>query len=405
MKSSTTTFFSSPFSYPWIVLAVCWLGGVFAGMDANLFSVMLSPVIGDIAGHPGQAETIRLGSYVLSTFLFGWMVGGIVMGLASDYLGRVKMLALSIVFYACFTGLTAYAQSIPSLACCRFGTGLGVGGTMVGISIFLSETWRSSSRAAAIGVLVTSYQVGVLLSGTISHFFPEWRSAFAMGAFPVVIAACVLGYFREPALKTEEKKESSNSFNQKHLWIGGILFGSLLVGYWASLTWIPTWMQGLLGDHAIGHEKNFATMLHGSCAIAGCLIAGPLSDWIGRRAVIFLSYSGALVVSLWMFLGHETFTPLLYVYFGALGFFIGVAQAVMYIYLPELFSRRVRATCVGFCLNAGRLVTGVAILFMGIIIQWFGGYVEALSAFSAIYAAGVAFSYFAPETKSNELPN
>lgn len=164
-------------------------------------------------------------------------------------------------------------------------------------------------------------------------------------------------------------------------------------------------MQDLLAEDFLGHEKNTATVIHGFCAIGGCLTAGPLSDSLGRRPVIVISYAGALLTSLWMFLAHQAFTPLLYVYFGLLGFFIGMAQAVMYIYLPELFSARVRATCVGLCLNIGRLVTAAAILCMGLIIQYFGGYVEALCAFSAIYLLGIGFAYLVPETKSQGLPN
>lgn len=195
MKSIEKSLLCSPKIYQLVVLGICWLGGVFAGMDANLFSVMMQAVISDIAKNPEQAKILSLGSYLLSSFLIGWMVGGILMGIASDHFGRVKTLAFSIFLYASFTGLASYVQSIPELACCRFVTGLGVGGTMVGISIFLSETWTSSSRAVALALLVTSYQVGVLLSGTLAHLCPDWRLAFSTGAIPVFLAFGVATYF------------------------------------------------------------------------------------------------------------------------------------------------------------------------------------------------------------------
>lgn len=393
-------------SYQWIVFAVCWLTGVFAGMDGNLFSVMMQQTVAAISVRPDQTEAIKCGSYILSSFLMGWMLGGILMGIASDYLGRVKTLALSIVLYTCFTGLAAQTQSVWSFALCRFVAGVGIGGSMLGISIFISESWSTSSRTVALAALVTSYQVGVLLSGVVSHILPEWRAAFAAGSLPVALAFAVLWLFREPAVWKNKNQMPAQERDQSegiHLLIGGMIFGSLLIGYWASLSWIPSWIQNLLGSGMIGHEKSTATIIHGFCAIAGCLAAGPLADAYGRRPVILFSFAGALIDSLWMFLGHHEFSNSLYAYHGLLGFFIGMAQAVMYIYLPELFSTKARATCVGICLNAGRLVTSIAILFMGIIVSLLGGHVAALSVFSLVYLIGIGMTFLAPETKSQGM--
>ncbi len=386
----------------WLVFMICWLVGVFAGMDANLFSVMMQQAIADVAGNPSQTEAVKWGSTLLSSFLLGWMLGGILMGVASDYLGRVKTLALSVILYSCFTGLAAQTESMGAFGMYRFAAGMGVGGSMLGISIFIAESWTTSSRALALAALVTSYQVGVLFSGVISHILPDWRMAFAAGSIPMVLAFAVLKLFHEPAawknMKTTSPEHEEKS-GRNHLLMGGMIFGSLLIGYWASLSWIPSWIQNLLGDSALGHEKSTATVIHGLCAIAGCLAAGPLADAFGRRPIILFSFAGALIDSLWMFQGHHEFSNLLYAYHGLLGFFIGMAQAVMYIYLPELFSTKIRATCVGICLNGGRLVTAIAILFMGVIVSWFQGYSEALSLFSMVYLIGIGFTLFAPETK------
>ena len=388
-------------SYRFMVLGVCWLAGAFAGMDANLFSVMLKSIMAEMGGTSGQVTNLGLATYAISSFLFGWMAGGIFMGMASDRYGRAKMLSISILFYACATGLTAAVDNLSALILCRFITGLGVGGTMVGISVFLSETWGTSSRAVALSILITSYQVGVLLSGVAAHVMPEWRHAFLSGALPAILAIVVFQLFQEPVSHnpTVDALIQSHDSTRKNVWLGAIIFGSLLVGYWASLTWIPTWLQELLGSEASGNEKNVATMIHALCAIAGCFLAGPLSDVLGRRPVMLISYAGALITSLWMFLGHQGFSPLLYAHFGALGFFIGMAQAVMYIYLPELFPKASRATCVGICLNAGRLVTVFAVLCMGAMLHWFGGYMEALCAFATVYIVGIGFAWIAPETK------
>src|SRR5690606_40434712 len=52
--------------------------------------------------------------------LLGWGVGGILGGIVADYLGRRKMLMLSIGLYSAFTGLSALAWDWESFVILRF---------------------------------------------------------------------------------------------------------------------------------------------------------------------------------------------------------------------------------------------------------------------------------------------
>ena len=385
--------------YPYFAFITCWLAGAFAGMDANLFSAMLPQSIGELAGTGDRLEISRYGSYILSSFLFGWMAGGLVLGIASDRLGRVKTLAASIAVYSLFTAIAGACTTPFELGFCRFFIGFGIGGTMVAMSVFLAETWQGSSRAVALGALVTSYQGGVLLSGLVASFFEDWRLAFTFGGAPFFISWIVFRYFREVPRKMH-MTSASMPRSGKALFFGSMIFGSLLIGYWASLSWIPTWVQDLSKD---AHDKNISTILHGFMAILGCMASGPLANAFGRKVIVFLSFAGAFFSSAGMFLFHSEFSPSIHAFNGALGFFAGMAQGVMYIYLPELFSREVRASSVGFCLNSGRLVTAAAVLFIGAIVSYFKGYGEALTIFSLIYLVGAAAVWMMPETKSAEF--
>lgn len=376
----------------------CWLAGIFAGMDANLFSAMLPQVIGELAGTTDRQEISRYGSYILSSFLFGWMTGGIILGLAGDKMGRVKTLASSIAIYSLSMAAAAMCQTFFGLAVCRFAVGFGIGGTMVSMSIFLAEAWPSKSRAIALGALVTSYQGGVLLSGIAAKIFGDWRMAFIFGALPAILSWIVLSYFREVPKNCQAA--SSAPKNGKALLLGSMIFGSLLIGYWASLSWIPTWIHDLSQNADV---KNTSTILHGLMAVLGCMASGPLANTFGRKSIIFLSFAGAFTASMGMFLFHTEFSPSIHALNGILGFFAGLAQGVMYIYLPELFAREIRASSVGFCLNAGRLLTGFAVLFIGAIVSYFEGYAEALSFFSLIYLVGAAVIWLMPETKTAEF--
>ena len=83
-------------------------------------------------------------------------------------------------------------------------------------------------------------------------------------------------------------------------------------------------------------------------------------------------------------------------------------------YLPELFTTRVRATGQGFGFNFGRILAAVGTLQTGTMMTlpdqeffgrtWKGGYPLACTVVSLIYLAGLAIIWLAPETRGKPLP-
>lgn len=417
--------------YHIMVFVGCWLGGIFDGMDSTLMSVVMPDAIKTLVGSSDKAVIGPIASYVTSLFLVGWMLGGVLFGVIGDKLGRVRSMIFSILLYALFTGLAGLTQTWPQLALCRFLTGLGIGGELVSISTFLAEVWPSRSRAIAIGVLITSYQAGVFIAGSINTVFHDWRTAFWIGALPALLVIFLRMAMRESErwMEAREKrvkegkkishtKELFQRRNLRSLLVGGVAFGGLLIGYWASLAWIPLWIQDLLQNTGTGNERGIATMYQGVAAMLGCSMAGLFSDWIGRRATIILSSLGCFVASAVLFLTNSTFSPAVYWEAAVLGYFIGLIQAVMYIYLPELFPTLVRASGTGFCLNVGRFVTAVAVFYVGDLIKLivkqdlgqalFGNpqlsaYGVAAFLFAIAYLASVGAALFGEETRNRPL--
>lgn len=417
--------------YHLLVFFGCWLGGIFDGMDSTLMSVVMPDAIKALVGSSDKAVIGPIASYITSLFLVGWMLGGVIFGIIGDKLGRVRSMIFSILLYAIFTGLAGLTHSWQQLAVCRFLTGLGIGGELVSISTFLAEVWPSRSRALAIGVLITSYQAGVFIAGSINTIFHDWRTAFWIGALPALLVIFLRMAMRESDrwMEAREKrlketqeishfKELFNARNRRGLLVGGLAFGGLLIGYWASLSWIPLWIQDLLQTTGTGNERGIATMYQGVAAMVGCGMAGMFSDWIGRRPTIILSSLGCFAASALLFLTNTAFSPVIYWECALLGYFIGVIQAAMYIYLPELFPTLVRASGTGFCLNVGRFVTAIAVFYVGDLIKLivkqdlaqtlFGNpqlsaYGVAAFLFAIAYAASVGAAVFGVETKGRPL--
>lgn len=405
--------------YHILVFIGCWLGGIFDGLDSTLFTVMLPNAVKELQHTTDRAIVSQVNSYVTAVFLIGWMLGGVLFGMVGDKLGRVKAMVFSILLYAIFTGAAGLAQDPYQLGICRFLTGLGIGGELVSIATLLSETWPERSRAIAVGSLISSYQIGFLLSGILTSFVDNWRYAFMIGALPALLAVFLQTKLHEPEkwqsdkAKQAEGKEQKSSLSsifepahRKNVIVGGVAFGALLIGYWASLAWIPTWLFDFFSDdHQANSAKSIATMCHGLAAVVGCVLSGYFANTIGRRSTIMFTCVGAFAASALLFLTNSTFSEAIYWQDALLGFFIGMMQAVMYIYLPELFPTRVRATAVGFCLNVGRFSAAIAALYVKDLVHLFGGYSEALMAFSIPYLVALIAAWIGRETKGQILPD
>ncbi|MFN8614929.1 MAG: MFS transporter [Vampirovibrionales bacterium] len=368
----------------WLVFLGCWLGGIFDGMDSSLYMVIQHDALADLLHTTSRTEVSQVGSWVMSAFLFGWMAGGILFGAIGDRYGRVTAMVWSITLYALFTGLSGLVQEPWQLAVCRFLTGFGIGGELVSISTMLSETWPERSRAVAVGMLITSYQVGVFLAGlvptviydaqawlaTLGWTLAPWRLVFYVGVLPAILAIVLRLRMKEPEVWQQQQSHSAHweQFSlssvlgqvraifaphyRRDVWVGGTIFGSLLVAYWASLAWIPTWIQDLLGSAGTGTEKSVATMIHGLCAVVGCALSGLVANRIGRAKTVLVGYSGMLASMALLLLTNPTFNNNIYWQDGLLGFFNGLGQAVMYV-LARIISHQSAGQCGGVLLKHG----------------------------------------------------
>lgn len=397
--------------YLLIVFICCWLGGIFDGMDSSLMAIALPSAIKELIRSSDKIQISQIGSYITALFLVGWVFGGIFFGFIGDKLGRVKSMIFSILLYAGFTGLAGFAQNWWQLGLCRFLTGIGIGGELVSIATFLSEVWPQKSRAIAVGILITSYQAGVFLAGSINYLFDNWRYVFFIGALPAILVIFLRLNLKESVFWTghEHKNikltEIFKPVYKHNLLIGSLICTGLLIGYWASLSWIPSWIDSLLNLPNTSSQRGIITMFQGFAAILGCTLSGFACDKLGRRATLAMSSIGCFLSSLFLFGFNSVFNKVIYLQTAFLGFFIGLAQASIYIYLPELFPTKVRATAMGFCLNIGRLCTVFVVFAVGPVVKVLGGYGLAALSFAFAYLISFISSFWAYETKNKNLPD
>jgi MFS family permease len=392
----------------------CWLGGVFDGLDSSLMHITMPLALRDLTGQEPKAVA-HLGSYITAIFLVGWTLGGILFGYIGDKFGRVKAMMGSILLYSIFTGLGGLAHNWELLAFFRFLTGLGIGGELVSITTFLSEVWPEKSRAFAVAMLISSYQIGQMLSGVLNYFVQDWRHAFFFGSLPALLIFFLrrnLGesekWMDDQLSQAEAQQEKTSLWkllfdveNRRNLWVGGVSFAAYLTVFWAALAWLPSWVDSL--PKRPDDARAIQVMSQGIFAIVGCTCAGFFTHLFGRKASIFMGSLGILISSLVLFLGFKSFHPVLYLVGGAFGFFHGLTQSSFYVYIPELFPTRIRMSAVGFCFNAGRVFTALAVLMVGVLVQALGGFAQSATVFSLFTLIIMATLFFGEETKGKSL--
>jgi MFS family permease len=376
---------------------------------------------------------------LLAATLLGWATGGVGAGVLTDYIGRKRMLMISILWYAVFTGLTALSPSYGSLLVFRFLTGIGLGAEWGPGTAIVAEFWPPSLRGRAGGVLHAALGVGFFLASGIWLLVnplgsSSWRYMFVIGILPAFFLLYVRRAVHDPALwvaahnrRREARKRLEMGglspqdrqlaqFTITHVLsnpelrrrVGLLLLMSLstVVGWWSVSTWIPQYAAELANNagQRSQHWASLAGLMYNAGGIAGYLVLGWLADTFGRKPTTWLYYLGALGLSFYFFLLVHDMRALLLMA-AANGFFTTGQFAWMTIYLPELFPTRVRGSAMCLVFDGSRFIAALGPLMAGWLISSFGGIGRAAAMMSLVYVVGLLVTPFAgPETRGKPLP-
>src|SRR5437763_8066697 len=114
----------------------------------HLYTLVAAPVVAQLlvstsTADPGVKEK---SAYIQAAFLLGWALGGSFFGRLGDILGRSRALSLTILTYALFTRVCAFAQTWWQFMLFRFIAALGIGGDCAVGAPLLAATWPQRWR-------------------------------------------------------------------------------------------------------------------------------------------------------------------------------------------------------------------------------------------------------------------
>lgn len=394
-------------SYSWKALAGSAVGYAMDGFDLLILGFMLTAISADLSLTPGQA-----GSLVTWT-LVGAVAGGLIFGALSDRYGRIRVLTWTIVLFAVFTGLCAFAQGYWDLLFYRTVAGIGLGGEF-GIGMALAaEAWPARHRARASSYVALGWQAGVLGAALLTPAllpYIGWRGMFLVGIIPAFVAWFIRHRLHEPEVfvrKTDNTGSAVQSLKRlfKDKATGKVSAGIIVLtsvqnfGYYGIMIWMPSFLSKTLGFNLTKSAMWTSVTIMGM--IAGIWVFGQLADRIGRKPSFLLFQAGAVVTVLTY---AQLSDPATMLWAGALlGMFVNGMMGGYGAVMSEAYPTNARATAQNVLFNIGRAVGGFGPVVIGAIASVYSFQV-AIALLAGIYLIDILATVFLiPELKGKAL--
>lgn len=421
--------------YHWLVVVIASCGWLFDCMDQRLFILGRESALKELLAHDpqGLASIKTLIGYATTSMILGWATGGIIFGMMSDRMGRVKTMVATLLVYSGFTGLSGFAHSWVEFTIYRFLVGLGIGGMFGAATTLVAESVPGQFRAVALGSLQALSALGNIIGSLVSLVIPPgapdfvgnfsgWRVLFFVGILPSLMVVPIIFALKEPdswlkaraaaaagALQKQNIGSPLELFRdrrwRKNTIVGLFLGVSGMIGLWGigffSPELISTALKGA-PQETVDRVRGLGTAFQDVGSFFGMVTFTVVASFLSRRLAFLGALMLSMVVTMFVFTSlhsaSDAYWMLPMMGFAQLAVFAGYS-----IYFPELFPTRLRGTGVGFCYNTVRYLAAPAPILFGSLATLMT-FRRAAVLMSTVYLVGAAALIWAPETKGKPLP-
>ncbi len=390
----------------------CFAGWALDAMDVQIYALVMPTLTAVWGLSKAQAGTLGTVAILMSAF------GGWIAGILADRIGRVRVLQLTILWFALFTALSGLTTSYGQLMITRGLQGLGFGGEWAAGATLMAEVIAPHLRGRAVGCVQSGWSVGygsaVIVFSIVFSLFPAayaWRIMFFVGILPALPALLMRRSLQDSVLYEEAKAirrprgDITGIFRPPLLGrtvAASLLAAGALGGNYTILTWLPTFLQQERHLSVLNTGGYLSVNIAGS--FCGYVFGAHLSDALGRRLTFIIMAVAAAVTLVIYTMVNITATETLFLGF-LLGFFQSGIVSGIGAAFAELFPTHLRANGQGFSYNAGRGL-GAA---MPTLVGYAGSAVQlgpAIGGFAVIsYAVVLLATAMLPETSGKELVN
>jgi AAHS family benzoate transporter-like MFS transporter len=371
----------------WVV-GLAFVGLVFDGYDLVVYGTVLSTFLRDPSqiGEVTPAVGGALGSYAL----IGVLVGALLTGTISDIIGRRKVMLLAYAWFSVGMAVTALMSSTTGFGLMRFVTGLGVGALVATTGAIVSEIAPPGKKNLCNAITYSGVPAGSLMAALLAIILLGaigWRGMFWIGALPLV-TLLPLAFFKMPEspswLLARGRVEEARALAERTgvpleeaaalaapvggerervgfagLFSGGNALPAILLGFmsvtglmlvYALNTWLPELMRR--AGFSTQGSLAFLLVLNGG-AIIGALIGSRVADRFGPKLVVASCFLiGAVSISV---ITLPLPIGLLMVFIAIVGLGTSGTQTLLFGFVANYFSTKVRGAAVAWCAGFGRL--------------------------------------------------
>lgn len=361
---------------------VAALGGSLLGFDTAV-------IAGSTQGltHVFGLTPTELG-FTVSAALWGTVIGAMAAGSLGRVLGgRTSLLILAACYLVSALGC-AFSTSWTELLIFRFIGGLGMGGSSVIAPVYIAEIAPAAWRGRLVGAFQINIIGGILIAylsnyviGMFEFGASEWRWQLGIAAAPAALFLLMLsGISQSPRwlaaqgrLKEAEHVLAKLGSPQPAIELGAIRASfetdsgpradRLLQWRYRKpilLALVLAMFNQLIGINAVLYylndifamagfdrtSQNAQAVAVGATMLVATLIALSLIDRFGRRTLLLVGSIGlgvCLAAIATIFYTHQYQQLLLMFLVGYVAFFAFSQGSVIWVYLSEIFSDRVRA--------------------------------------------------------------
>lgn len=300
----------APKGYERRLVTLLTVGNGIAALDAQAVFYLMPFIVAEL--HINNSQVGLIGTAVL----VGWSVAALLVGLASDHLGKRKpFLIAAYICFALFSGASALATAFLGLFLARLVIGLAEGPIIPIQQAMVMAESAPHRRGLNMGLVqnMGAQIVGTLAAPIALVWIAEragWRSTFLISAVPALcIAFLIWRFLREPpALRQAVVARPpvweglKNVLGEYNIRMCIVVATCCVAWYFMLLTFLPLRLTKELGLSS-GTMSIVIAMLGAAGALSSIFVSG-LSDKIGRRpAIVMFCFLGALAPLGAVFLG------------------------------------------------------------------------------------------------------
>ncbi|RZK55408.1 MAG: MFS transporter [Pedobacter sp.] len=334
-----------------LIILVAALGYFVDIYDLILFSVVRIKSLKDLG--VADDDMLSIGSTIISSQMFGMLVGGILWGVLGDKKGRLSVLFGSIILYSIANIANGFVTSVTAYTIIRFIAGVGLAGELGAGITLVTESMSKENRGYGTMIVAGVGLFGAVAAALIGggDYF-SWRTSYFIGGGMGLLLLLLRVGLAESGMFTEVKNSNIKKGNILMLFNNAGRFKKYLC---CILIGLPLWfVVGVLITFSpeFGKALNATGVLNAGQGIMYCyigiavgdVVAGFLCQMLKSRKKVMLIFLMLTAVAILIYLYSFGLTPEKFIWLSLMLGFASGYWATFVTIASEQFGTNLRAT-------------------------------------------------------------